>query len=299
MRSRRGFFGPTRKESTTMKRNITLGAIILCSLMAGLNVYAQDKPATEPAQKGETAATSSASVSMLLALDWKQIEGLDRLYDDYLRTRLEQERKMADWQDRPQRIKAWTTPDEREIGTLENNIKNAEQKIADAFLKARADALKALTPEQRAELEAIRAGSKAVRDDRYRRLLALNVEDIWKYPAVAPATRPLPDTSADVVYTPPRYRYYSAPYYYSRPYYYPPVYWGYGYGTYPYYGGRSTYGSRRSIHFGTSLRLGSGYSGSRYGGYGGYSSGYGGSHYGGFGGYSGGFGGHRGGRGRH
>lgn len=278
-----------------MKRNFTLGTILLWSMMAGVAVHAQNSPASEPTQKTDTAATTNDSVSTLLALDWKQVERVDRLYDDYIRTRLEQERKMADWHDRLTRIKAWTTPDEREIGTLENNIKNAERKIADAFLNARKDALRALTPEQRAELEAIRADARPVRDDRYRRLLALNVEDIWRYPAVVQVTRPLPDTSADVVYTPPRYRYYSAPYYYSRPYYYPSVYLGYSYGTYPYYGGRSTYGSRSSVHFSTNLHLGSGYSGSHFGGYGsygGHSSGYGGSH-------SGGFGGHFGGRGRH
>lgn len=260
-------------------------------------LYAQTAPSQEP--------PVAASVATQLGLSRRQIERLNTIYDKFAIIRLEQESRIADWQAQLKQAQAIDSFDERQTDRLTRDIAGAEQKITSAFVKARADALKTLMPEQRADLETLAAQRKTVRDDAYRQLLLLTVEDFWRVPVDAETVRRLSELRS---YTVPRaYDYRSTGYvgglgrsYGSMGGYYGYSVYGarpYGYGTYGY----GTYGARP-------------YSYSPYGyGYGGYSThGYGTYGYGSrynagihsngysgislhFGGGHSGFGGHRGG----
>lgn len=271
-----------------MQRSIILGVALLLALAAPMPLRAQTAPAPAP-----------ESITTRLSLTADQIERFDRLYASFARTRLEQEAKMAGWQDELKQVQAVVPPDERRAARLVRNITRAEEKIALAFLKARGEALKRLTPDQRARLQGLKADLQAVRDDKYRQLLLLTVEEIWRVPVDTATARELLDEMAYAARSPRRYRYFGSPYLFSS--------YGYGWGSYPFFGlyghggffGGSNHDTHHDGHVTESQHHGPGafriQSGSRgaglgrSGGTGGH-RGHSGGHFGG--GHSGGHGGH-------
>jgi hypothetical protein len=107
---------------------------------------------------------------------------MDRAYSTYARARLTQEAQILDWQDELRTAQAATSFDERKATQLAGNVSGAENKIATAYLKARGEALAALTPAQRTQLEKIATENRPIRDDKYRFLLLSQVEDLWRSP---------------------------------------------------------------------------------------------------------------------
>lgn len=200
-----------------MERNIKFGTAALLCLAAGAALRAQNNMET------------ADSVIKLLALNSKQSERLDRLYDNFARTRLEQEAKLAAWQDEFKQTQSQIQPDERNAARLTRDIKGAEARIATAFLQARAEGLKVLTPEQRIKIETL--DPKAARDDKYRQLLLLKVDDIWQVTVDADTARRLLNATAYAARSPNRYRYFGAPYDFST--------YGYGLGGHHFYGGHN------------------------------------------------------------
>ena len=157
--------------------------LIACTIALPAKAEAQKaRPAPPPAPASATNPTMSRpqrtnSIIALLLLDGAQIDRLDRAYDDYARTRLEREADIARLSEDLKRVQAPTAPpDEKRAARLVRDMGEAQQKILDAFVRARSEALRALTPEQRAQLEVIQAENKLVTDDKYRQLLLLPLD---------------------------------------------------------------------------------------------------------------------------
>ena len=206
-----------------MRRVDTIAAAgLLLGLAAAVPAVRAESAATA-AERAPAAAPSprrTNSIIAILLLDGTQIERLNRAYDAFARTRLEQEAAVAARQDALKAAQAPATFDERKAARILGEIKNAEQKIAEAFLRARAEALAALTPEQRAALEQARAQNRVVTDDKYRRLLLVDLEGMWHTPLD-------PDTARALVARGRERNYYGDAYlgYFGHGYGY-----GYGYG---------------------------------------------------------------------
>ncbi|MBC8101144.1 MAG: hypothetical protein H7Z41_00970 [Cytophagales bacterium] len=140
----------------------------------------------------ESAEDSLPSITTLLRLTNPQTGHLDRAYDGYARIRLEQEARIAEWEEELKTAQAVTTFNERRAGELARDISGSDQKVSDAYLKARGAALTALTSDQRRRLEELQSRRVApgegafapdsVRDDKYAFLLLSQVEDIWRTP---------------------------------------------------------------------------------------------------------------------
>lgn len=246
-----------------MKRTLICAAAALLCLAESAPGRAQTDggDALRPTRQ----TTADRSAAMLLALDDRQMDRLDRIYESFARARLEQEAKLAGWQDRLKHIQDWTVPDERGSARLVREIKKGEERIAQAFLRARSDALRVLTGGQRAELDALRSGARPVREDRYYQLLFLTVEDFWKTPVDDEAVRALLDAKAYAARAPRSYPYYGYPAYTYRPY-------GYGFAS-------LHFGSHHGGSFGFDLGGGHLFGGGHLGGLiGGH---FGGGHHGG------------------
>jgi hypothetical protein len=167
----------------------------------------------------------------LLRLDATRIAKLDRAYETYARARLEQEARIADWQEELRTAQAAATFDERKASQLSGSISGAENKIATAYLKARGEALNALTSQQLIELEKLEAANQRVRDDKYRFLLLSQVEDLWRTPLDPETGQALLSANSSVA-APVQQNYYRN-YYAVPPVYNSPVY-GYGWNSYGY-----------------------------------------------------------------
>ena len=235
------------------------------------NSYGQAKtgfPAVPRTYNAPTQAPSEAealSITTLLRLDATVRLRLDRAYENYARTRFQQEAQIENWQNVLRTAHAATTFDERKASQLSGSISDAEHKIADAYLKARGKSLQELTSIQRIRLERLEAGDQPIRDDKYRFLLLSQIEDLWRTPidaetgqyllnaATANAQQPIRQNNYYVV--PPIYPVY--PVYPSYPVY--PVY-NYGYDTYilnsysydygyqPFYSHSNSYEDRDRYH---------------------------------------------------
>ncbi len=158
------------------------------------------RPPTTEAQavqaSGAPSAQAAVSVVTLLGLDERQVDRLDRLYDDYARNRLTQQEIIGQ---KGQDLVAAQSPasfDERRAGRLVKDIGGAEQKVAEAFLKSQAAALRLLTAGQRSRIEGLRAAPQGVRGDKYRELLLLRVQDLWQAPVETETTRRLLESGA-------------------------------------------------------------------------------------------------------
>lgn len=235
-----------------MQRSLFIWLVLGICLAVGAPLRAQDGTDALPRNQEERPARS---VTALLALDARQVTRLDRIYETFARTRLEQEAKLAPLQERLKRIQEWTVPDERESARLLRDIKNAEERIASAFLRARSDALRVLTAGQRDELDALRAGTTRVQEDRYHQLFFLTVEDFWKVPVDEATARYLLEARSYAVRAPRPYPYDRYPGYGYRPY-------GYGYSTL--YFDSHHFGGALGAHFGggsVDLHLGGGHLG--------------------------------------
>lgn len=155
----------------------------------GAHGRAGNKETTSPrSQEGPP----PSSIVMLLALhDW-QIAQMDRIYEQFARVRREQGARIADWREDLRRAEAQTPPDDGRVLRLVREISAAEQRIADTYVTARAEAHRLLTFQQEETLAALRSDETVIRRDRYRDLLMLSVEDVWHSPTrVGPARRRL------------------------------------------------------------------------------------------------------------
>lgn len=167
---------------------------------------------------GEAAvAAPSVSLPQILQLQARQIEGLDRLYDGYASRRAAKEANIARWAGQLRAAQAPTSFDARAATRLQQNIGEAQQKVAADLLSTRAKALQMLPPVQRAQLESLATDSRfKVRSDRYFQLFLLPVEQLWQQSLAGKSARLLPNQRQS------RYRDQGAGSY--------GVYGGYGYG---------------------------------------------------------------------
>lgn len=171
------------------------------------------------------------SVTTLLKLDSARIAQLDRAYTSYARARLTQEAQISEWQEELRTAQGATSFDERKATQLSGNISGSENKIATAYLKARGEALNALTSQQRIDLEKLEFANRQVRDDKYRFLLLSQVEDLWRTPLDPETGRALLSAS-DRAAVPSQQTYYRN-YYAVPPVYNYPLY-SYGWNSYNY-----------------------------------------------------------------
>jgi hypothetical protein len=205
-----------RTHFNGFKRGITVGVTALLCLVAApagaQNLYSSPPPTplTKPnvplAQQkqqyldGVSAAPASEAYSVVrhLALGLSHIERLDRLYDAFAAVRRKEEVRIAGWQEDLKRAQSPATLDERKANDLVRNITGAQQKIASAFLQARAAALKGLSPVERAQLESLSRTPEQLRDDSYRQLLLLPLESVLQAPLQPSLNHPVPgQLSAD------------------------------------------------------------------------------------------------------
>ena len=161
----------------------------------------------EAASVTQLARSLPPSLTTALGLDARQVERLDRLYADFLLARVEQEGKIARWQDDLQRAQSPASFDEGKSRGLLGSIAGAQDKVRLAFLKARGQALRTLTPAQRAQVQALAERLRldeqpelpssgagldelpSVRVDEYRALLLMPVEKLLATPLDTQAAR--------------------------------------------------------------------------------------------------------------
>ena len=188
------------------------------------------------------------SITTLLKLDATVILRLDRAYENYARTRFQQEAQIENWQNALRTAHAATTFDERKASQLSGNISDAEHKVADAYLKARGESLAALTSVQRIRLERLEASDQPIRDDKYRFLLLSQIEDLWRTPIDAETGQYLLNAANAQQTVQQNNNYYVVP----QPY---PVYGydtyistSYDYGYQPFYSHSNSHGDRDRYH---------------------------------------------------
>lgn len=214
--------------SKNLKRALTSGGTITALLGACLpggvapcsaqTDSATSLPVSAQAPLAASPSPSAESVRDLLALGTGQVERLNRTYEAFARTRLEQEARIAAWQDEMKRVQSPLTFDEKRAARLVRDVSGAEQKIADAFVKTRAEALRILTPDQRVVLESLLVERRAVTPDKYRQILLLGISEIWQVPVDGETARALLTAPAYAARSPQTYRYYTAAYsYYGMP----------------------------------------------------------------------------------
>jgi hypothetical protein len=127
-----------------------------------------------------TAPRRTNSVMALLQLIGTQIAVLDRAYEGFARVRVEQEARITGLQNDLSRAQTTTALDETRAVRLVADIGQAQQQIAQAFVRARAEAVGALSPEQRAKLAVLQAENPIVTDDKYRHLLLLPLDALFQ-----------------------------------------------------------------------------------------------------------------------
>lgn len=199
---------------TKKRQQAATGIALLC--LAASPLWAQQENNIQPAPSTQAASTAQPveSVITLLMLSPQEIGKLDRIYDKYAGLRLEQEAKIAIWQDELKQAQSKMPPDGRKQAKIVGNIKGAEQRIAVVFTKARADALKQLMPAHHDHLMTVPPDPNNVRDDKYRQLLLMPPTDLWQTSVDAATARKLLDARAYAAAS-PRYRYYSSPFYFG------------------------------------------------------------------------------------
>lgn len=153
-----------------MTRRILALGMVLCSGSAAVHAQPQSVPPSAPL------STSSREVSLraLLQLRGEQEARLNRLYDEYAKSRTEQESRFASRQNG-----RTASLDDR----LRREQLQAQQKIADALLSKRTNALKILGPIQCSQLHFYSQDSRyQLKRDRYYQLLLLPVEQLGQAP---------------------------------------------------------------------------------------------------------------------
>jgi hypothetical protein len=138
-------------------------------------------------------AAWSNSLPAKLGLNVRQTSRLDSLYNTFALRRMDQEAKIAGWQQELQQAQAPANFDQHKVSRLLKSIAGAQENIRDVFLQARGEALKVLTPQQRDQLQTMATGLATsthsasngvlpVRDDQYRQLLLMPVEQLLQTP---------------------------------------------------------------------------------------------------------------------
>lgn len=126
--------------------------------------------------------TPDESLAALLAIAPRQIVRLDRIYHDFADIRWTQESCVTAWENELRILGQAGNRDERQAARLELDISHAHDRIAAAARNARAEAGKALTPEQAARLAQLRESGVTVRIDKYSELLLLPIDEIVRAP---------------------------------------------------------------------------------------------------------------------
>jgi hypothetical protein len=138
--------------------------------------FASGATYAQPQSKQPSTPPSSPAVSLraLLQLQGEQDARLNRLYDEYAQRRAEQESRFA-----PQQQGRNPSSDDR----LRRDQLQAQQKIADALLSKRKQALQVLGSVQRSQLQAYSLDPRyQLQRDRYYQLLLLPVEQLGQAP---------------------------------------------------------------------------------------------------------------------
>ena len=193
--------GPSRAQDAPLARDAAPPSL--------REMVRQRQGELEDASVKELARSLPPSLATVLGLDARQVERLDRLHGDFVLARLEQEGKIARWQDDLKRAQSATSFDEGKSRGLLKSIAEAQDNIRAAFLKARGQSLQALTPAQRAQVQALAQAAPApespttppastldepnapspVREDAYRKLLLMPVERLLHTPLDTQAAR--------------------------------------------------------------------------------------------------------------
>lgn len=118
------------------------------------------------------------SLSSLLALDDYQVMWLDRIYDGFTRTSAEEDSNIAGLREELRREEAHTPPNEARSRALIRDISAGEQRIAEAFLRARTLAFRTLNRQQQRMVAELKEDDASIRRDRYRDMLIRSVEEV-------------------------------------------------------------------------------------------------------------------------
>jgi hypothetical protein len=141
---------------------------------------------TSPSQTtlgNSTSDSDGVSLPTHLSLHNGQMERLGRIYDEYAKERIKQEKKLDEWQSQLKIAQEPATFNEGKASRLMRDINQAQQKVANSFLKARSKALGVLDDTQRIQLHALASDPKIkVRTDMYFQLLLLAPVDFWRLP---------------------------------------------------------------------------------------------------------------------
>lgn len=164
-----------------MTRILALLLLAGAAPASALNVRNVRSEAVEETREASTAASSAVSLSLHLQLRLEQAERLDRLYEGYAARRLEHEVGIERRQSELARAQSPASFDARRAEKLARQNSEAEQKITSGLLAARAQALKVLSPVQRAQLESLSEslddGRVRLRRDRYFQLLLMPADE--------------------------------------------------------------------------------------------------------------------------
>lgn len=218
---------------------ITNRIFLACSTLVCFAVVPAMAQNRFPEADEMTASASSQppSLAAQLQMSTRQVEPLNRLYDDYAARRWQQEDRIEAWQQHLRQAQAPTSFDQRRATRLLNDIHNAQQKMTTDLLDTRARALKKLTPVQRAQLQVLQGDNRIkVRRDHLYQLLLMPLEEsgplVLDREAEPRASLPRARSARNTRRNSPRRAKGSGRY---------GVYGGYGYGG-PQYGVQGSYG---------------------------------------------------------
>ena len=139
--------------------------------------------------------SEASSLTTHLQMETGQIEKIDRLYEKHAEQRTKQEARVIQWQQQLRSAQSPTSFDERTANRLLRDISRAQEQVASDILARRVQALKVLTPIQRAQLEAVVTdGRIKLHRDRYYQLLVLPVEEVWQVAPDSAQMRTQPST---------------------------------------------------------------------------------------------------------
>jgi uncharacterized membrane protein YgcG/Spy/CpxP family protein refolding chaperone len=248
-------------QTTLPAADAPIAPLVPMVASAQTKTLAPEAPARMDSKPVTTAEEEAKSLTALLRLSTTQITQLDRSYQTYARARVQQEAQIANWQEDLRDSQAIATFDERKSSQLAGNISGAENKIANAYIKARGEALNVLTQQQKFDLGKIHDGTQPVVDDKYRFLLLSEVEELWRTPIDSETGQALLNTNATSKQSASSQQSYYQNYYATPPVYVSPYYASsYGFGWNSYYNDWNFYGYQSPFY----VRPGYGWNGGNY-----------------------------------
>lgn len=230
------------KGRITMKRSMWIPGLLLASAALAWPTSRQDK-ITKPGAT-QVPPGPKASISVVIDLTENERSQLDDIYDRYAAIRLASEAEIASLRDALDKEQSASAVADRRRNDMTKQIKQAEQRIARAFMEAHASAYRELLARHRVHLQTLPSDPDVFLIDRYWQLLVMKPEDLWNNPIEQKAVSSVLRREIWTHVSPNRYWYYSSPRYGFK---------SYGYG---YFGYRPFFNPYYTERFGVGIRLG-------------------------------------------